>query len=196
MNDYLDYLQLERTTDLMHGGPGSGRYPLGSGERPFQSREGKKKKPSLLKLASDANKKRKLKVAEKKAAEKRAEKLKEADEYKKQREEQAKEKERILKGGTAAEVLKIADQLTYEEMSAAQKRLNLQKQLREIADSEAQIGFNKIDQAVKNFGTVINWGYTGTRAYNLFANVYNATEEGQKKPMALIGNAGEGKKKK
>lgn len=58
MNDYISYLKADRERDLQHVGVKrrSGRYPYGSGERPFQGDDPKVRK-KLLKDLNESEKK-------------------------------------------------------------------------------------------------------------------------------------------
>lgn len=154
MNNYYYY--------LMHGGPGSGRYPLGSGNRPYQKYETSKRKGSLLRT------------------EKRVEKK-----VQKQKDKELKEranKERILREGTAAEVMKYQGKITNQELQNAFTRLNLESQIRNISRNESLI-----NRLMRNIKTDTEWVKTGIDAYNTIASIYNfINPDAKEKPLTFI----------
>lgn len=151
--------------ELLHFGipRRSGRYPWGSGARPFQSGGGPMSK-------------RQAKKVEKMTPE-----------------EREAEKQRVLKTGSASEILRYKGELSNQEMQQAVTRLNLEAQLSSLSAKEIESGMQKIDKVMKGVKTGTEWVKIGTDTYNTFAKLYNATEEGQKNPLTLVG---EGKKKK
>lgn len=178
---------------LSHGGPGSGRYPLGSGERPYQKFEGSRRKSSGI---SGYIKSRKVKKAESQMQKAKIEAQKRADEEKKTREEKAANKERVLRSGTATEVLRYQGELTNQELQNAFTRLNLETQLRNISQREIKTSMDNIDKIMKTVKTGTEWVKIGTDTYNTIAQIYNATAEGRKKPLTLVGKGDGGGKKK
>lgn len=151
----------------------SGRYPWGSGKRPFQSGGGPTKtKKSTKELA--------------------AEKAKETRAKNKAREE---EKQRVLREGTATEVLGLKSELTTKEMSDALERIRITSQLESYSKKEVQSFMNKVDDVMQGVKTTTNWIKIGTDTYNTLAKLYNATDEGKKKPLTLVGEGGKDKKK-
>lgn len=175
---------------LSHGGPGSGRYPLGSGERPYQKFEGSRRRSSGISEYIRSRKERK---------ELQNKRVKENEKYlDKERERQHdNDKERVLREGSAAEVLKYQGELTNQELQNAVTRLNLESQLKSLSAREIKSATDKIDKIMKNVKTGTEWVKIGTDTYNTFASIYNATEEGKKKPLTLVGKGdGGGKKNK
>lgn len=152
----------------------SGRYPWGSGKRPFQSGGG-----------SASSKKTKKELAAEKAKETRAKN--------KAREE---EKQRVLREGTATEVLGLKSELTTKEMSDALERIRITSQLESYSKKEVQSFMNKVDDVMQGVKTTTNWIKIGTDTYNTLAKLYNATDEGKKKPLTIISGEGGGKDKK
>lgn len=181
MNDYL-----------IHGGPGSGRYPLGSGERPYQKFEGSKKRIGLLGKVKEVKRKRiekRVKQAEREAtkrklADEEIDKILEAN------------RERVLKSGSAKELMKYKGRLSNNELQYATSRLRMERDLANMAQDEKRSAINKVDRVMKNVKTGNEWLKTGTELYNLTASIYNATPDGQKKPLPLVKKDGGGQKKK
>lgn len=111
----------------------SGRYPWGSGKRPFQSGGGTS---PIIETAT-------------------------------QREER--KKRTISNPKTAASLMEFADELTYDELNNALKRLDLNKKLSEKAMSERKTMQNELKKVVKNVkdvSDVINVGATALKAIN------------------------------
>lgn len=168
---------------LAHGGPGSGRYPLGSGDRPYQKFEGSRNKSGGI---SGYIKTRRAKKIEEQRQKKRLE-----DEQKKRQHDA--DKERVLREGSATEVMKYQGELTNQELQNAFTRLNLEAQLRGLSQKEIKSAMDKVDNVMKTIKTGTEWAKIGTETYNTFAAIYNATPEGQKKPLTLVSK---GEKKK
>lgn len=152
----------------------SGRYPWGSGKRPFQSGGG----------PTNTKKSKKQLAAEKAKATRAKNKAHEE------------EKQRVLREGNATEVLQFKSELTTKEMEDALKRIDVVSQLESFSKKEIKTYMNKIDDAMQGVKTATNWIKIGTDTYNTLAKLYNATEEGQKKPLTIIQGGGEGKDKK
>lgn len=169
---------------LSHGGPGSGRYPLGSGERPYQKFEGSRRRSSSI---SDYIKSRKQKRKQDEENRKRLE-------YEEAKRLHDLDKERVLKKGTATEVLKYQGELTNQELQNAFYRLNLESQLKNLSQKEMKSAIDKFDKVMKTIKTGTDWIKIATDSYNAIAAIYNATPEGKKNSLTLIKKE-EGKKK-
>lgn len=179
---------------LAHGGPGSGRYPLGSGNRPYQKFEKPKQRSSSG--IRDYIKSRKAKKAEEKAQKAKYDELKRQLEEEKQRQLLKADKERVLRAGKASEVLRYQGQLTNQELQNVINRINLEADLRELSGKEIQSSMSKIDAIMKDVKTATGWITTATDTYNALAAIYNATEEGKKNPLTLVKKGEGGGKKK
>lgn len=168
-----DFREFDNCTELYHFGipRRSGRYPWGSGNRPFQSGGGPMSKRQA----------------------KKAEKLRSKEVSKMTPEEREADKQRVLKTGTASEILRYKGELTNQEMQQAVTRLNLESQLNSLSSKDIESGMQKIDKVMKGVKTGTEWVKIGTDTWNTLARIYNSTEEGQKNPLTIIG---EGKKKK
>lgn len=105
------------------------------------------------------------------------------------------DKERVLREGTATEVLKYQGELTNQELQNAVTRLNLESSLRGLSQRETKSAMDKVDEIMKTIKTGTEWAKIGTDTYNTFAAIYNATPEGQNKPLTLVGRGDGGKKK-
>lgn len=178
---------------LSHGGPGSGRYPLGSGSRPYQKFEGSRRKSGGIvgyiksrktKKAEDRLQKAKVEAEKKKISKEEEEKRLERD------------KERVLRSGTASEVMRYQGKLTNRELSDAAERLRLENQLKSFSEKEVKTALDKLKtiQSYSNVGSAL--AKDGISLWNSFVSIYNSTPEGRKKPLTLISGGGGGEKKK
>lgn len=168
---------------IQHGGPGSGRYPLGSGGRPYQKFEKAKRKIGSI---SNYIKKKKNESAQKKVAKSKANAEKARASAEKARAIHEADRERVLKKGTAREVMRYQGELTNKELQDAFTRLNLEANIRRLSEDEKYAKVKKVDKVMKTVGDVTGWVKTGTEAYNSMAAIYNATPEGRTKPMTIV----------
>lgn len=161
----------------------SGRYPWGSGDRPFQSSggaAGPKKKSNW-----------RLKREQRAAAKEYKRQLEAAEEKRKHDADKA----RVLRSGSATEVMKYQGELTNKELQEVATRLDWESKIRGYSKKEIESAMDKMDSVMKNVGKINNWVNTATDSYNIMASIYNATAEGKKNPLSKI-NKGEGKKDK
>lgn len=175
---------------LSHGGPGSGRYPLGSGDRPYQKFEKGRTHYSGI---SGYIRSRKEKKAEEKLQKAKNEDLKRRSEEERKKKQHNNDKERVLREGSATEVLKYKGELTNKELQDAVNRINLESQLSNLSQKEVTTTIKKVDEIMKTIKTGTEWAKIGTDTYNTFAKIYNATPDGRKKPLTIVGG---GDKKK
>lgn len=177
---------------LSHGGPGSGRYPWGSGDRPYQRLEGSRRKSSGI---SGYIKSIKNKKSEEQRQKQRNEELrKKLEDDQKKRQHDA-DKERVLREGSATEVLKYQGELTNQELQNAFTRLNLESNIRNLSKKELETAMNKVDNIMKTIKIGTEWIKIGTDTYNSIAVIYNATPDGRSNPLPLVGKGDGGKKK-
>lgn len=178
---------------LSHGGPGSGRYPWGSGSRPYQRLEGSRKKSSGI---TGYIKSKKAQKAEEQKKKSEAEAQKKAEELAEQKRFHEADKERVLRAGTASEVMKYQGELTNQELQSAFTRLNLEKQIIGLSQKEVKTTMDKLDNVMKGVKTGTEWVKIGTDTYNTFAKIYNATSYGKDNPLTIVGEGGDKKKNK
>lgn len=171
------------TSYLVHGGPGSGRYPLGSGERPYQKFERSRKgRGGISGYIRRRNEKKAEEEKQKRAADIKQRQM-QAEEAKRFHEA---DKERVLKSGTATEVMKYKGELTNKELKDAIDRIDYERKLSEMSEKELKTLMSQADKAMNNLKLINNWGRIGTETWNLMASIYNTTEEGKKKPWPII----------
>lgn len=168
---------------LSHGGPGSGRYPWGSGDRPYQRLEGSGQRPRGI---SGYIRSRKMKKEEERQQKEKAELQKRKIDEEKQKEQMEKDKERVLRSGTSSEVMRYQGQLTNKELQEAADRIRLEKQLNGYTQQEIKTALDKIKkiQSYTNVGSAL--AKDGIELWNSFAAIYNATPEGRKSPLTLV----------
>lgn len=167
---------------LSHGGPGSGRYPLGSGDRPYQHKGW---------LA-----KRRQKKIQQKAA-------KIAQERKRQQEEAARRefeleanRQRALSSGNAAQILQYQGRLSNAELKAAVERLGYEKSLRAYVQEDMASGMKNFDRLMGKVKTYNGWVNTGIEVWNNVAAIYNAVDPEANFRKVNKGNDGGGGSKK
>lgn len=140
------------------GTESSGRYPRGSGKRPYQRTDrgirGYIKKRRQTKQEAEAKK------ARTKALKDELQKRKE-EEYKKQN------KNRILKEGTATEVLKYQNEYTNAELISALERIRVRDQLQAYSEKDLKNAWTAMDNAKKKVDKVTGYGKTAIEAYKV-----------------------------
>lgn len=145
--------------------------------------------------------KRRLSRKEKKVMEQReSEKRKIVDERneKKFQEQRFQEKkDRLLRAGSASEILEYKEFFTDQELANVVNRLRSVDSLKSMSKKEMTKTFEQVDEVMKKARMVSEWGDTAIKLFNQMAGLYNSTAEGKKKPTTLIKtSAGDGKKKK
>lgn len=85
-----------------------------------------------------------------------------------------KDKETVLKSGSAHDVLSMQTELTNQELRDAVSRMQSIENLQQYDAKQRQSKWKKIDMWMKRAGDVVNWTSTGIRAWNNFAAIYNA----------------------
>lgn len=139
--------------------------------------------------------KKKQEKADAAAQKERNEQLRRAMEEEQKKQHHDADKERVLREGTATEVLKYQGELTNQELQNAVNRLNLESSLRGLSQKETKSAIDKVDEIMKTIKTGTEWAKIGTDTYNTIAAIYNATPDGQSKPLTLVGKGDLGKKK-
>lgn len=172
---------------LSHGGPGSGRYPLGSGERPYQKFEGSGGRRRGISGYISARRDKKIAKISKKSKIDEARRKETEAEVKRRHDA---DKERVLREGTATDVLRYKGELTNQELQNAYTRLNLESSLASLSQKGIKSSMDKINSIMKNVKTGTEWIKIGTDAYNLIASIYNATDDGKKKLLPIVKKPG------
>lgn len=170
---------------LSHGGPGSGRYPWGSGDRPYQRLEGSRQRSKGILGYIKSRRAKKMEAQLEKAKEEaKARKLKDEEN---QRKLEA-DKERVLRSGTASEILRYQGQLTNKELSDAENRIRLENSLKSYSEKEIKTGLDTLKkiQSYSNVSSAL--AKDGISLWNSFASIYNVTPTGKKEPLPMIEN--------
>lgn len=92
-------------------------------------------------------------------------------------EEYAAEKERVLRSGSASEVLRYKGQISNQELQNAVNRINLETRLRDISAKEKTRGLDRIDKSMKTIASITGWATIGIGAWNTIANVWNSSNQ-------------------
>lgn len=133
--NYLQFRHIYRN-DLFHYGikRRSGRYPYGSGERPFQS-EGTSIRISAKKDEKNGT------ISEKR------EKIRSGGE----------ERESVLREIKGYELKQLQNELTNQELRSAIDRVKMKRELSNISKQEFDEGWNSIRSVMKKVGDVKDW---------------------------------------
>lgn len=99
-------------------------------------------------------------------------------------------KDRVLKSGTATEVLKYKGKLTNQELQTALTRINLEQQLSSISAREVKTGMDKVTNAMNKVEKATQAVNKGINAYNTVAKVSNSLG---KTNLPTIGDSGKKK---
>ena len=111
-------------------------------------------------------------------------------------------KQKALKSGNATEVLKYKGDLTPQEMQSALSRINWERSMQDISNKELAEHKSKAEEVFKKIDTYTTRVNTAAKAWNTFANVYNAFSGTDKVSLPKIdtnitgGNKGERKNEK
>lgn len=155
---------------IIHGGPGSGRYPLGSGDRPYQHRGGvggflaRRRQRKMEAKMAQAMKRAAAQKVEKERAQMTEEQLIAAREM---------AKKRAITSGNATDVLRFRGGISNPELEIAVRRLELERRLQTYAMDELDAGVKRFDHFMNNVKTYSNWVNTGIDVWNNFAAIYN-----------------------
>lgn len=152
-------------------GRGSGRYPYGSGKRPFQRGGG---------LFGRRKRKKELKRQQQK--EEIARKLREQreKELKKNFENEA-AKIATLTDTTATELLMYRDNLTNKELRDSLDRIKMTRELRDISRKEENEGWEAVNSAMRKLGYVNDWARTGKNTYQIVEDIIDTLDKTSKK---------------
>lgn len=159
---------MSNSFELEHSGVKgrSGRYPWGSGDRPYQRLEGSRKSPIGRMKANKAKK-------QAKAAEQREKYLEE-------------NKDRVLRSGTAKEVSEYAGRLTVSELNQVYQRLNLEANIKNLSERDKMKYSSKLTNLAKKIDKGSEYISSGIKYYNAFARIYNSTPAGKESPLMPI----------
>lgn len=120
------------------------------------------------------------------AARKKEKAAKEAAKQKRSKEEYEADKLKAVKSGSAKDLLKFKGDLTPEQMSFAINRIRWEQDMTKISDSEISAGQKKANKFFGGLDNVTEKTVSALKAYNTFANIYNAFTGTDKKQLPTI----------
>lgn len=190
----MNYMISPTNSDLQHHGILGMRwgrrngppYPLdGSSHSASEKKAGWRKSLSSAKGIFGRRKKAKAdrvaKANAKKIVEERL-KQKEADEF------FEKNKEKILRSSKAKDVLANQARLTNQELNEAVSRMDLNERISRHAMNQTASAWKRMNSIMNGpVKDMVDWTDTGIKAWNEMAKIYNATSQGKKEKLPIIG---------
>ena len=157
-------------------------YPLGEGDHSAsEKRNAKRGVKTLSSYLKDKKKRKKQAKALEKARQKRKENLKAAEENKKL----AADKEKILKSGSATDLMKYKGQLSAEEIRSAIERLDQERKLSQYSESEKVTAADKVDKIMEKVGKATDWAEKGIKFYNVVSKITNSVNGKEVLPQIM-----------
>lgn len=83
-------------------------------------------------------------------------------------------KQKAIKSGSASEILKFKGDLTSAEMRSVAERIRWEQDMQNISAKEVSAGKAKADKFFGKVEDVTKYANTSIKAYNTFANIFNA----------------------
>jgi hypothetical protein len=117
-------------------------------------------------------------LAKKEAARKDIDETKDAERKAKEDAEFEANKKSLLMSGSASEIMKYKGRFTNDELNYAKLRLGYEKDLANIAAEEAKKGERATKEAMDKLARGVDYAQTAAKAWNTFANFYNAFSGG------------------
>lgn len=176
----------------------SGRYPYGSGDRPYQDREGSSPKKKRVSRRERRAEKKAAKTQEKLRRQMIEQKKAEIQEQRRQAEEKARhdaDKARVLREGTALELMQYRNELSNAELEAAIKRLELNKKLSGYSQKEIKTNFDKMNDFMEKAKKVNGWATTGIDTYRNVQTIMNLLDGAVKNAQKQENKQNQQKKK-
>lgn len=170
----MDYIEHYGVGKLEGASVGSGRYPLGSGDRPYQDYPNLRKK--FVDKYKEFKEKREAKRKEKyeKEDEKRRKEIdKENEKFENQKKKHEKERNIALRRGSAQDILRYQGEYTNDELSKALQRLRYEKDLRSYLPKKRK-AIDVFDDIMTIADKTRKWTENGIKSYNLMANLMNS----------------------
>lgn len=156
-NMYYDYMQYQNY--LIHYGikRRSGRYPYGSGERPYQSSGGFFARRKEKKHAAEVLKKKKEMLEKKREEDEKRAKLKET-------------KSEALNTGTARDIQKHFSVMSNQELEDAANRIKWMNEINkyaamEVKNAQGKSAFDTVNDLMTKMTKVNKWAETSIDAY-------------------------------
>lgn len=143
-----------------------------SDELCHHGRKGMKWYQNIFTSGRNSGSKKRLKAL-KKARKAKAKKVEEVNKQKNFEEE----KRKAVESGSAKDLLKYKGKLTPAEMQSAMNRIRWEQDMQSISDKEVSAGKARANKFFKNVEDLTGYAQTSAKAWNMFANVYNAFSE-------------------
>lgn len=99
-------------------------------------------------------------------------------------------KQAVIKSRSAKQLYENAHLFDDRELSSAYNRLVLERNIKSLTPKEV----NKGDQFINKINKAAKFVESGSKLYNNCAKVYNATQQGQSKPLPIVGAKKDDKK--
>ena len=181
--------ELDEPLSLEHVGVKgkSGRYPWGSGDRPYQRLEGTSQAPSRRARHSYDKKRNALaKQAEKAQAKQKKAEIKTAKEQARKEEEARKEQEKIqkekdeaLKDPTKLAAARKKYEFSEDEINTALKNFEWDRRINQYSEE-------KMARASKKIDTMFGYGRQAVNFYNFAAGIVNSIDSESKLPILKL----------
>lgn len=152
VNDYREYLS--------HGGPGSGRYPKGSGKNPFQHIDGEKWFRQDVKTGKDkapVSKSEKVTRSVRDIADEAANATGRMANMKRQRQSRKSD----------------ASKLSEKELNDAIRRMRLEREYNQLKSSEISNGYDKVHDILAIAGSVAGIAASAATIASVFYGIKN-----------------------
>ena len=161
---------------LMHSGRskrdgakiGSGRYPLGSGERPFQGEDNKSQRLKFLRKKKSAPEKKEETVPEKPFTDD--------------------DKKRIIDSGNIKEAFKYREHFTNNDIDAVINRYKKENELKALTVKNVKTGQEKVEKMTSVLKTGIGFANEGINAYNVVARLVNTFSDNEMPVVLAVGS--------
>lgn len=169
----------------------SGRYPWGSGNRPYQRLEGTSQAPSRRARHSYDKKRKALAKQAERAQAKQQKKQQKADvkaakeqahteeEARKEQEKIQKEKDEALKDPTKLAAARKKYEFTKEEIDAALQSFEWDRRINQYSEEKMARAANKMD-------TILGYGKKAVNFYNFTAGIVNSVDPDSKLPILKL----------
>lgn len=90
------------------------------------------------------------------------------------KEEYEARKQKAIKSGSASEILKFKGDLTSAEMRSVAERIRWEQDMQNISSKEVSAGKARADKFFSKVDDVTKYANSSIKAYNTFANIFNA----------------------
>ena len=163
-------------------------YPL--------SRSSKKTKPKKEKVLRSGDrsghsgpiKRYRITKKAKKAEQARQRQIQEARDGRRAQIDREREKERVLREGTATEVLGYKNEYTTKQLKDAAERIQWERKLSEYSEKEKKNAFKTVDQYMKTAKSVNEWVSTGLTTKKNVEEIMKILDSASKKSKNSGGN--------